>query len=112
MLRTIELIVGLPPMTQFDAAATPMLDSFTDTPNLQPYSAIVPDQPLDELNTAASPMSAQSEAMDFTAEDRAPEQALNEAIWQSVRGSASSMPAPRTSFRGVPYVGPAVTEAD
>jgi YVTN family beta-propeller protein len=112
MLRTIELIVGLPPMTQFDAAATPMLASFTDTPNLQPYSAIVPDQPLGELNTAASPMSAQSEAMDFTAEDRAPEQALNEAIWQSVRGSASTMPAPRTSFRGVPHVGPAVTEAD
>src|SRR5207302_6226294 len=58
MLRTIELIVGLPPMTQFDAAATPMLSAFTDMPQLQAYTALVPDQPLDELNTATSPMSA------------------------------------------------------
>jgi len=112
MLRTIELIVGLPPMTQFDAAATPMLASFTDTPNLQPYSAMVPDQPLDEMNTAASPMSAQSAAMDFTAEDRAPEQALNEAIWQSVRGADSIMPAARTSFRGAIQTGPARADDD
>jgi hypothetical protein len=53
MLRTIELIVGLPPMTRFDAAATPMVASFTDRPNLQPYSASVPDKRLDELNTAS-----------------------------------------------------------
>jgi YVTN family beta-propeller protein len=112
MLRTIELIVGLPPMTQFDAAATPMLASFTDTPNLQAYSVIVPDQPLDELNTASSPMSGQSAAMDFTAEDRAPAQALNEAIWQSVRGADSRMPEARTSFRGAPHVGSAMTDDD
>jgi len=112
MLRTIELIVGLPPMTQFDAAATPMLASFSDTPNLQPYSAVVPDQPLDEVNTAASPMSAKSEAMDFTAEDRAPEQALNEAIWQSVRGVDSVMPEARTSFRAAIHLGPAVADDD
>jgi YVTN family beta-propeller protein len=98
-LRTIELIVGLPPMTQFDAAATPLLASFTDAPKLDAYTAIVPDQPLDDLNTAASPMSAESEEMDFSAEDRAPEQALNEAIWQSVRGPESGMPPARTTFR-------------
>jgi YVTN family beta-propeller protein len=99
MLRTIELIVGLPPMTQFDAAATPMLASFSSTPNFTPYTARVPVQPLDELNTAFSPMAAESEAMDFTAEDRAPEQALNEAIWKSVRGADSDMPQTRTAFR-------------
>jgi hypothetical protein len=99
LLRTIELIVGLAPMTQFDAAATPMLGSFTDTPQLQSYTALVPSQPLDELNSALSPRAAESEAMDFTAEDRAPEVALNEAIWQSVRGADSPMPAARTQFR-------------
>jgi hypothetical protein len=41
VLRTIELILGLHPLTQFDAAATPMLASFTDHPNLAPYTAIV-----------------------------------------------------------------------
>jgi YVTN family beta-propeller protein len=99
MLRTLELIVGLPPMTQFDAAATPMLNSFTDTPNLQPYTAIIPDQPLDELNVASAPMAAESLGMDFSAEDRAPDEVLNAAIWKSVRGEASEMPAPRTAFR-------------
>jgi Phosphoesterase family len=110
-LRTIELIVGLAPMTQFDSAATPLLASFTDTPKLDAYTAIVPTQPLDELNTAASPMSAQSAAWDFSVEDRAPEQALNEAIWQSVRGAESSMPPARTAFREhIPQ--PQLTEAD
>lgn len=46
MLRTMELIVGLPPLTQFDTAATPMLNSFTHRPNFTPYSALVPIQPL------------------------------------------------------------------
>ena len=99
MLRTIELIVGLGPMTQFDAAATPMLASFTDSPERRPYTAIQPAQPLDELNADDAPMVAESLAMDFSAEDRAPDQALNEAIWKSVRGADSEMPAPRTAFR-------------
>src|SRR5258707_4796255 len=89
-------------MTQFDSAATPLLASFTDAPRLDAYTAMVPDQPLDERNTAASPMSAQSAAMDFSVEDRAPEHALNAAIWQSVRGANSSMPQPRTAFRERP----------
>jgi YVTN family beta-propeller protein len=101
MLRTIELIVGLPPMTQFDAAATPMLASFTDTADSRPYSALVPAQPLDELNAIDAPMAAESLAMDFSAEDRAPDEALNAAIWKSVHGSSSQMPAPRTVFREV-----------
>jgi hypothetical protein len=42
MLRTIELLLGLPPMSQFDAAATPMYASFTDKPDLKPYQCIAP----------------------------------------------------------------------
>src|SRR5262249_55095896 len=99
MLRTIELIVGLPPMTQFDTAATPMLSSFADTPVMRSFGAMTPSQPLDQLNTALSPMAAESAAMDFSAEDRAPEQALNQAIWKSVRGAESEMPRPSTAFR-------------
>ena len=99
MLRTMELIVGLPPMTQFDAAATPMLNSFTDEPVLQPYSATTPDQPLDQMNAADSPLAAESQGMDFSAEDRAPDEMLNAAIWKSVRGATSDMPEPRSTFR-------------
>jgi hypothetical protein len=78
-----------------------MLNSFSDTPNLRPYRALIPEQPLDELNTSASPMAAESEAMDFSTADSAPERALNEAIWKSVRGADSQMPEPRTSFRSL-----------
>jgi YVTN family beta-propeller protein len=95
LLRTMELILGLPPLTQFDAAAAPLYASFTDTPRLTPYDAITPDQPLDEMNTPSSPMASTSAGMNFSREDQAPEETLNEAIWKSVKGADSEMPEPR-----------------
>ncbi|MGW7684346.1 glutaminyl-peptide cyclotransferase [Kribbella sp. NPDC054772] len=95
MMRTMELIAGIGPLTQFDAAATPMTASFTGTPNFAPYDARTPAQSLDEKNTAAAPLAAESGRMDFTQADKAPEQVLNEAIWKSVKGADSPMPAPR-----------------
>src|SRR5438309_7929787 len=54
MLRTIELILGLPPMSQFDAAATPMVAAFADAPNVTPYRVLRPQQSLSERNTRDS----------------------------------------------------------
>lgn len=99
MLRTMELIVGAPPMTQFDAAATPMVNSFVNEPNLTPYKAIVPEQPLDELNGQKAPLAAVSLEMNLETEDKAPEQLLNKAIWKSIKGKDSEMPQPKTMFR-------------
>jgi YVTN family beta-propeller protein len=93
VLRTVELLLGLHPMTQFDAAATPMVKSFTDHPDMTPYSVIVPKQPLDQMNAASAPMAAESARMNFSHEDRAPENLLNLAIWQGVKGAHSPMPA-------------------
>jgi YVTN family beta-propeller protein len=95
MLRTMELILGLPPLTQFDAAATPMSASFAGSPDLAPYDAIMPSQSLTEVNTAASPLAAVSAKMDFAGADEAPTGELNQAIWQSVKGANSRMPAAR-----------------
>lgn len=95
MMRTMELIAGIGPLTQFDAAATPMTASFTSKPDFAPYDARTPTQSLDEKNTASSPLAAESSKMDFSQADVAPEQQLNEAIWQSVKGAGSPMPAPR-----------------
>ncbi len=92
MLRTMELILGLPPLTQFDAAATPMIDSFTNKPDLASYDAITPSQSLTELNTASSPLAAASARMNLADADHAPERELNEAIWKSVKGANSTMP--------------------
>ena len=100
MLRTVELLTGLRPLTQFDAYATPMLASFTNRPNFAPYAAIRPSQPLDEVNGPRAPLAAQSAAQDLTKEDRIDEQTFNQAIWKSVKGADSVMPAPRYTLWG------------
>jgi YVTN family beta-propeller protein len=99
VLRTIELILGLPPLSEYDAAATPVYNAFQSTPNLAPFARVPPQIPLSEVNQPSAYGAAQSRAMDFSDADRAPEQALNEIVWRSVRGAGSVMPPPRrTAF--------------
>jgi len=92
MLRTIELILGLKPMSQFDAAATPMYNCFQSTPNLQGYSALPANIDLNERN----PLTAWGGEieMNFAEEDAADDLLLNEMIWRSIRGVDNPMPAP------------------
>ena len=97
VLRTIELILGLPPMSQYDAAATPLYNAFDPTPNLQVFRRSDPRVPLDEKNTASSFGAALSLSMDFSDADRTPEALLNEIVWRSVRGATSAMPPSRRS---------------
>jgi len=99
MLRTMELILGLQPMTQFDAAATPMFNSFQPTPDLRPYQALPANVDLQEKNAATAWGGEASKKMDFTQEDAADDLALNEVIWRSVKGPDHPMPAPvRAAF--------------
>jgi YVTN family beta-propeller protein len=95
MLRTIELILGLRPMSQFDAAAMPMFASFQGTPDLKEYTARTPKANETALNTFDSWGARESLAMNFKKEDAADDLLLNEVIWRSVRGAESAMPAPR-----------------
>jgi hypothetical protein len=92
MLRTMELILGLKPMTQFDSAATPMFASFKSSPDLRPYDAVPENIDLNEKNLKTA--WGADLKMNFAQEDAAPEMLLNEAVWKSVRGAASEMPAP------------------
>ena len=98
MLRTIELLLGLPPMTQYDAAAMPMYNSFRPSPDPRPYTALAPKIDVNERNTAKSVGAAASLKMDFDDVDRAPMFALNEIIWKSVKGADSKMPLPVHRF--------------
>lgn len=102
MLRTMELLLGLPPMTQYDAAANPMYAAFGDQADLTPYKHVKPDYDLEEKNTVRAWGARESQEMDFSDVDRAPMFALNEIIWKSVRGADSEMPLPvhRYWFRG------------
>jgi len=97
VLRTIELILGLPPMSQYDAAAAPLYNAFLGTSNLTPYRVAMPVPALDEKNLALAFGSAQSLAMDFSDADRTPEGLLNDIIWRSVKGAGSKAPPARRS---------------
>jgi YVTN family beta-propeller protein len=94
VLRTIELILGLPPMTQFDAAANPMTAAFTSTPNMRPFTALPANVNLNAKNTLDSPMATASISIDFSAPDRIPMRLMNVILWKSMRGPHSRMPDP------------------
>ena len=94
VLRTIEQILGLPPMNQFDAGATPMFDCFQEKPNLTPYDAVESKIPLDQLNSSptaiADPIrrkfAERSAMINFAEVDKAPEDLLNRILWNAMRG--------------------------
>ncbi|MBC8001306.1 MAG: beta-propeller fold lactonase family protein [Opitutaceae bacterium] len=95
MLRTMELILGLRPMSQFDAAATPMFNSFQATPDFRPYAVRQPAADFDEKNGKTAWGADEAKKMNFAKEDAADDLLLNEMIWRSVRGPNSPMPAPK-----------------
>jgi len=97
MLRTMELILGLKPMSQFDAAARPMYNSFQAAPDLTAYTAAAANVDLNEVNDAQA--WGGNIEMNFAKEDAADDLLLNEVIWRSIRGAANPMPAPiRAAF--------------
>ncbi len=92
MLRTIELVLGLAPMSQYDAAATPMYRAFQPAPESHPYVHVEPRIPLDERNDQWSWGAEASGHMNMAEADLAPDRELNEIIWRSVKGADSPMP--------------------
>ncbi len=97
MLRTIELILGLSPMSQYDAAAVPMWRSFSKVADLTPFHSLPALIDLNEKNRTMNALARKSAEFDFSKEDRAPDLEFNEVIWKAVRGEHSPMPAPRRS---------------
>jgi hypothetical protein len=97
VLRTIELILGLPPMSQYDAAATPLHAAFDSSMNMGQYRRSTPAISLDEQNIATSFGATTSARMDFSDADRTDEILLNEILWRSIKGPGSAMPPPRRS---------------
>lgn len=89
MVRTMELILGLRPMSQFDASATPMYTAFRNGGLARPYRALTPAQDLQAKNAPSKPKPLLA-SIDFSEPDQlslAQELALNEDIWQTVKGS-------------------------
>jgi hypothetical protein len=95
VIRTIEQILGLPVMNQFDASATPMFDCFREEPDFTPFAAVPNRVPLDQMNPAAATLTDRmqrrdalaSARMNFREVDKAPEDELNRILWRAMKGS-------------------------
>ncbi len=99
MLRTMELILGLPPMSQYDAAAPPMWECFTSTADLSSFKSKAATYDLNEMNKKKTALSRQTALFNLTDIDAAPDKEFNEVIWKTVKGINSKMPSPvRSAF--------------
>ena len=97
MVRTMGLILDLPPLSQFDAASTPMYNSFASSPDLRHYTCREATYSLTERNREGAYGQLRTGMMDFSAEDRIPDVEFSEIIWRSVKGTP--MPPPvRSAF--------------
>lgn len=92
LLRTMELILGLPPMSQYDASATPLWRCFDNTPDHPPFKARPCQVDLDEKNMTESIWQKKSEKFDFTREDNINDNDFNQVIWKAVRGLDTQCP--------------------
>ena len=100
LLRTMELILGLPPMNILDATATPMFDCFADRPDLTPFTAVPNNVPLDQMNPDPKKVSDPllrrlawaSTRLPLARPDQCPEDLLNRILWHAMKGSQAPYP--------------------
>ncbi len=92
VLRTIELILGLRPLTHFDAGARPLAMAFASAPNMAAYEAEKPRISLTDKNPARSATAARSAKMDFRDADRVDDDELNAILWEAIRGTEAPVP--------------------
>jgi hypothetical protein len=100
LLRTMELMLGLPPMNQMDATATPMFDCFTNTPDFTPFGAVANQVPLDRMNPEPKTISDSrlrqdayvSARLPLKQEDQCPEDVFNRILWDATKGPQTPYP--------------------
>jgi hypothetical protein len=95
ILRTIELILGIPPMSQYDAAATPLWRVFSSTSNAAGFTARNNRVDLGEKNTAMNEWQKRSEKFDFAKEDAVPDLEFNMVLWHGLKGDQEPFPYPK-----------------
>ena len=95
MLRTIELILGMPPMSQYDAAATPMFNCFSAKADLTGFTTVAPRINLSDKNTAMNEWQFRSEKFNLTKEDAVPDLEFNIVLWHGLKGNDIAFPAPK-----------------
>jgi YVTN family beta-propeller protein len=100
LLRTMELMLGLPPMNQMDATATPMSACFNDKPDFSPFESVTNNIPLDQMNPGAAEIQNRHQRHDAVVSsklplakpDQCPDSVLNEIIWHAQKGFETPYP--------------------
>ncbi len=100
ILRTMELMLGMPPMNQFDATATPMSECFVAEADLTPFNAVPTNIPLDQMNPGPKKISDPilrkdalvSAKLPLHEVDRCPEDVFNRILWRAMKGSQAPYP--------------------
>jgi DNA-binding beta-propeller fold protein YncE len=108
MLRTMELILGIPPMTQYDASATPMWRCFSETPNSSVFRSLPENIDLGQRTMALGKWQKASENFNLTKEDAIPDMEFNKVLWYGIKGDQVAMPSPRRAA----FVSPKDQDAD
>jgi len=95
MLRTMELILGIPPMTQYDAAAASMWRSFSATADMTPFTSLPANGDMNEKNVVSNKWQKRSEEFNFAREDAAPDLEFSEVLWHAIKGDKIAFPGPK-----------------
>ncbi len=95
MLRTMELILGMPPMTQYDAAAESMWRGFSNTPDMTGFTALASNIDLTEKNIAVNEWQKRSESFNLAKEDAIPDLEFSKVLWHGLKGDDVPFPGPR-----------------
>jgi DNA-binding beta-propeller fold protein YncE len=98
VLHTVEGLLGIHPMTQFDAAAMPMFGSFSAQPDARPWTVLQPKTPLTDHNPGDTEAAKESARLDFSDADKADDDELNEILWRAIK--KTEMPPPVVSIFG------------
>jgi hypothetical protein len=96
MLRTIELIAGLDPLSLNDALATPMYDAFisgSQKPDDAPYSVVAPTYAINQKNSASAADAKLSAQLPWNQLDAVPQSISDQILWASVHGTNSPSPS-------------------
>ncbi len=98
-LRTLELVLGIKPMSQFDAAAHSMWKCFQATPDYTPFTALRNRISMDAKNPEKSALAERTRHFNYAVPDAIPDLEFSELIWKTVKGEDSKMPSPvRSAF--------------
>jgi hypothetical protein len=91
----MELILGMPPMTQYDAAAESMWRCFSSTPNSNSFTSLPAQIDITKKNVAINEWQRRSEKFDFSKEDAIPDMEFNLVLWHGIKGDNVPLPAPK-----------------